>query len=314
MSNSTAASPEFDAGYLAGLVDGEGCIFVSYNKDNDRTVPRMRIFGTSKPVVDGASRIMRVNTHPRRDHGELKGWDALAQGRKAVEAMKEILPLLTDPSKKCRALTATRLFANTPSIRGKHPSSEIFASCPPPTRLRLQRIPNSPIQLHVDRSALTSSRGSAQTITSLPLEKMSTLRKGWLSGMVDGEGYVHIRYRGDRNSMYPRLRILVKNREIIEPVASLMNVNPYARRSHGEQDGWYASVSHLKALRILRLIGPHLLDPSKKCRAQKIIERFGEIGTIHSRLQTSDFFRDCPPPSRIRKSGRVISGKLEGLF
>jgi hypothetical protein len=78
--------------------------------------------------------------------------------------------------------------------------------------------------------------------------------------------------------------------------------------------GWYASVSHRQALRVLRLIAAHLLEPSKKCRAQKIIEAFGEVGTIHLRLDTFEFFKDCPPPSQIRKSGRVISGSQGAHF
>jgi hypothetical protein len=43
MSSSDEAA-EFETGYLAGLVDGEGYIFVSYAKDGDRTRPNLRDF------------------------------------------------------------------------------------------------------------------------------------------------------------------------------------------------------------------------------------------------------------------------------
>ena len=84
-----------------------------------------------------------------------------------------------------------------------------------------------------------------------------------------------------------------------------MGVNPWARRDHGVNVGWYASVSHLKALKVLRIILPYLRDPSKKCRATKILETFGNKGTVHGSMSTAEFFRDCPPPTRIRKPRRL---------
>jgi len=311
----TAESREFETGYLAGLVDGEGCIFVSHRKPNDRTYPRLRIFSTSKPIVDGAGRIMGVNPYPRRDHGKLVGWYVSAEGGKTVEVVHNIASHLTDPSKRCRAFTILKVFDTVVSIQGRHPSAEVFAHCPPPVRLRAQEVPNSSGSLDSQGAREDTEEISKMFtqqlvgVSSSPeISEIPALDLGWLCGMVDGEGYIHVRYRSDRDSTYPRLRLFVKTRTIIDAVARLMGVNPYARRSRGKVSGWYASVSHRQALRALRLIGPHLLDPSKKCRAQKILEAFGEVGTIHSRLDTFGFFNDCPPPSRIRKSGRVISG------
>ena len=37
--------------------------------------------------------------------------------------------------------------------------------------------------------------------------------------MVDGEGFVHIRYRSDRGTMYPRLRIYGTTKPIINEAA-----------------------------------------------------------------------------------------------
>ena len=131
-----AESREFETGYLAGLVDGEGCIFVLHRKANNRTAPRLRIFCTSKPIVDGAGRIMGLKTYARRDHGKLMGWYVSAQGRKAVDAVRNIAPYLADPSKRCRAFTILKVFDTVVSIQGRHPSAEVFARCPPPVRLR----------------------------------------------------------------------------------------------------------------------------------------------------------------------------------
>ena len=185
-----ARSEDFETGYLAGLVDGEGCIFVSFDKSKDRTIPRLRIFGTSKPIIDAASRIMMVNTHPRRDHGVLKGWNGASQGWKAIEAIRRIAPYLTDPSKKCRALTILKKFNQTPSLRGKRPSSELFAHCPPPVKSQA-RVTNTPRQA-IDLAALNSKETFPSPVLPLnrfskpeSIHEMSILANGWLCGMID---------------------------------------------------------------------------------------------------------------------------------
>lgn len=304
---------EFEIGYLAGLVDGEGYIFASYSKPDNKTRPNLRIYCTSKSIIQGAARIMYANPIPRRDKGELVGWIAAVQGRKAINTLSSIVPHLTDPSKKCRALAILKVFDAETSIDGRHSSSEVFAHCPPPSRLRTSKEPKE-YSIEPRSSTEDTSRpwnlgylGHSRTRSRIIPAEMSDFHRGWLCGLVDGEGYIHIRYRSDRDTMYPRLRLFVKSRPIIEKVARLLGVNPYGRRIHGKLLGWYASVSHLKALRVLVLISPSLLDPSKKCRARKILDAFGEVGTIHSRLDSAEFFRDCPPPSRIRKFRRIIN-------
>ena len=131
---------------------------------------------------------------------------------------------------------------------------------------------------------------------------------------MDGEGFIHIRYRSDRRTMYPRLRIYGTTRPIIDEAARLMGVNPFPRRDHGVLVGWYASVSHRKALRVLRVILPYLRDPSKKCRGEKILDTFGDVGTVHGGLSTPEFFRDCPPPTRLRTPKTVIRPAYDAHF
>ena len=139
----------------------------------------------------------------------------------------------------------------------------------------------------------------------IPVEN-DEFSRGWLTGLIDGEGCIHVRYRSDRNTMYPRLRIYVTSKPIIDEAARIMGVNPFPRGDHGKQVGWYATVSHRKALRVLRVVAPLLLDPSKRCRARRILETFRDVGTIHIRSTAAEFFRDCPPPTRIRNPPRRI--------
>lgn len=311
---SNAVSEEFEIGYLIGLVDSEGYVFVHYTKNDDHTHPGLRIYCTSKPIIERASRIMDVNPVPRRNRGKLVGWIAAVQGKRAIETLRKIVPYMKDPSKKCRALTILKKFKKQVSIAGKHPSSEVFSYCPPLARLRARhtRLRENAIDSHdAERTAkpLAQQNSLALQVPTRTFNGMSNLQKGWLCGIVDEEGHIHIRYWSDRKAMYPRLRVFVKSRATIDYVAQLINVNPCARHSHGRQLGWYASVSHLKALNALRLIAPHLLDPSKKCRVNKILDAFGKVGSVHSRLITSEFFSGCPPPSRMRASRRIINCK-----
>jgi hypothetical protein len=136
---------------------------------------------------------------------------------------------------------------------------------------------------------------------------------GWFTGLIDGEGFIHIRYRSDRGTMYPRLGIYGTSKTIIDEAARIMEVNAYPRGDHGKQVGWYASVSHRKGLMVRRRVAPYLADSSKKCRAKKIPDTFGQVGTVHGRLGTPEFFRDCPPPTPIRSPRRIISPNLPTL-
>jgi hypothetical protein len=131
------------------------------------------------------------------------------------------------------------------------------------------------------------------------------LDTGWLAGLVDGEGFINIRYRKDRGTMFPRIRIYCTSRPIIDEAGRIMNVNPFPRRDHGVFKGWYVSASHQKALKVLRRITPYLKDPSKKCRAEKILQTFVDVATLKGKMTVAEFFAECPPPTRFRKRRKI---------
>lgn len=109
-----------------------------------------------------------------------------------------------------------------------------------------------------------------------PLEEENPFEVGWLTGLIDGEGFIHVHYRKNRNTTHPRLRIYCTTREITEEACRIMGVNPSPRRDHGVLLGWYAKVSEQKAMKVLRIIAPHLTEPTKRCRAVRIVAVFGE--------------------------------------
>jgi len=89
-----------------------------------------------------------------------------------------------------------------------------------------------------------------------------------------------------------------------------MGVNPYPRRDHGKLLGWYAQASEQKAMKVLRIIAPHLTEPSKRCRANRILQVFGDDGSIKGRHPSAEFFEGCPPPTRLRKPPEAYKSRL----
>lgn len=131
------------------------------------------------------------------------------------------------------------------------------------------------------------------------------LETGWLAGLVDGEGFVNIRYRKDRGTMFPRIRIYCTSKPIVDEAGRIMKVKPFPRRDHGVFKGWYVSASHQKGLNVLRRILPYLKEPSKKCRIEKILKSFGEVATIRGNQTVAKFFAECPPPTRLRRRPKI---------
>jgi hypothetical protein len=145
---------------------------------------------------------------------------------------------------------------------------------------------------------------------TFPLEKEDPFEVGWLTGLIDGEGFIHVHYRKNRDTTHPRLRIYCTTKEIITEACRIMGVNPYPRRDHGKLLGWYAQVSERRAIMVLRIIAPHLTEPSKRCRAMRILQIFGESGSISGRHPSAEFFEGCPPPTRLRKPPEAYKSSL----
>ena len=131
------------------------------------------------------------------------------------------------------------------------------------------------------------------------------IETGWLAGLVDGEGFLGIRFRKDRGTVFPRIRIYCTSKPIIDEAGRIMGVKPFPRRDHGVFKGWYVSASHQKALRVIRRIVPYLKDPSKRCRAEKILKSFGAVATIHGSVPSDKFFKECPRPTRWRRRRNI---------
>jgi len=151
-----AESAEFETGYLAGLVDGDGYIFVHCEKKGNRTYPDLRIYCTSKSIIEGACRILGVNPYSRRNHTKLVGRIAAVQGKKAMVAIRKIRPYLTDTSKKCRASTILKVFNTKASVGGRHPLRRFFQIAHPQRGCEFSKSNRQGIRLHSEAQRRTS--------------------------------------------------------------------------------------------------------------------------------------------------------------
>ncbi len=75
--------------------------------------------------------------------------------------------------------------------------------------------------------------------------------------MIDGEGFIHVHYRKNRDTTHPRLRTYCTTKETLTESCRIMGVNPFPRGDHGNLQGWYAQVSEAKAMKVLRIVAPH---------------------------------------------------------
>ena len=120
------------------------------------------------------------------------------------------------------------------------------------------------------------------------------------------KGFVNVRYRKDRGTIFPRIRIYCTSKPIIDEAARIMGVNPFPRRDHGIFKGWYVSASHQKALQVIRRIAPFLKDPSKKCRAEKILRSFENVATIKGKSDCVGVFQRMPASDQMERAEKDI--------
>jgi len=142
-----------------------------------------------------------------------------------------------------------------------------------------------------------------------PLEKEDPFEVGWLTGLVDGEGFIHVHYRKNRDTTHHDSGYCT-TKEIISEAFRIMGINPYPRRDHGRLLGWYAQVSERKAMLVLRMLAPHLTEPSKRCRALRIMCVRRRRG-IPGRHPSTEFFEGCPPLTRLRKPPEAYKSRLQ---
>ena len=90
--------------YLAGLVDGEGCLTRSISRNTDRYRPQLRISGTHKPVMDWIKKWFGGNYYAdHRGTAQTKtGYDWVISTNQAITLVRRLMPYLIVKKKEAK--------------------------------------------------------------------------------------------------------------------------------------------------------------------------------------------------------------------
>lgn len=92
------AHPGLDAAYAAGILDGEGCLDIHYDKRNNSFYPRVRVEMTQYETVQWLQdrwpgvKVQFVTRKKNLNHSATFRW--CVQGPKSLDFIKEVLPFL----------------------------------------------------------------------------------------------------------------------------------------------------------------------------------------------------------------------------
>lgn len=85
----------------------------------------------------------------------------------------------------------------------------------------------------------------------------------WLAGLLEGEGSFMVYWAKARDGSrrpYPRVQMVMNDRDVVERAATLMGGNKVHRhpRKDGYDDGWIIKVTGAKALEVMGRVRPYM--------------------------------------------------------
>lgn len=89
--------------YLAGLIDGEGCL--TFSKDNGRYRPQLRLTSIYKPVLDWVKMLFGGNyyeIHRKYPPYSKTSYDWVLSTNQAIDLVKNLLPYLKIKRKEAK--------------------------------------------------------------------------------------------------------------------------------------------------------------------------------------------------------------------
>ena len=116
---------KIDAAYIAGIVDGEGCIGIyrtggHKRKDAARLSLRLTVGSTYKPLLNwlrSTTGIGGVCVHSSGGERNKPSWEWQARGRQAVELLFQLVPYVVIKEKQIHIACE---FANSMGMGGRH--------------------------------------------------------------------------------------------------------------------------------------------------------------------------------------------------
>jgi hypothetical protein len=87
-------SQDFELGWLAGILEGEGCFWI-HQKSSTQRYPKVTITMTDEDVVANVARLLGSSVTPQKARGNRKPtYKTQLTGKRAVQAMKLVRPYM----------------------------------------------------------------------------------------------------------------------------------------------------------------------------------------------------------------------------
>lgn len=120
---------ETEISYIAGLIDGEGTITLSRNHPGEFRSPVLSMSNTSQELLDVMTNAFggSISIQRKTKQHHTQAWNWRVTGRKAIDAIRIILPYLRHPEKKRRAKLIRDTYLSVTSRNGKYSSQLLSA-------------------------------------------------------------------------------------------------------------------------------------------------------------------------------------------
>lgn len=111
---------EFEKGYIAGIIDGEGSICLT--KQGKWRHPTIQISSTTKEMLEYVQSIIggTISLKNERNTSHKQAYAYKIDYQRAIEVLEEIVNLLHEPKKKARALFIIQNYNNVTSRNGRY--------------------------------------------------------------------------------------------------------------------------------------------------------------------------------------------------
>lgn len=113
---------DFQRGYIAGIIDGEGSICLTQNRPNEHRSPSISVTSTTQEMLfflqelcgGHISKVKKVEEHHKQ------AWHWVLRGDKSIELMTEIYSYLLVPEKYYRAKLIVQEYKKVTPRNGRY--------------------------------------------------------------------------------------------------------------------------------------------------------------------------------------------------
>ena len=120
---------DFQKGYIAALIDGEGSICLTQNRPNEHRSPAITIASTTRELLTYMEEVVGGKTVSKKKYQEhhKDAWQWALRGDKAIELLTQIYSYLLVPEKYYRAKLIVKEYKLVTPRNGKYTEEKLKA-------------------------------------------------------------------------------------------------------------------------------------------------------------------------------------------